>query len=183
MGIRGLNLGPRLTLCFALIIAAMLGGNGVLLWQFQRVRNEAGRRNRVDEELIVVLQAHTSLMSFYEKVDELAQSRDTAGMIHEAELLGAALLEDRRKSTEAFGRLRAEAGAESAIATTLEAIQGALPEQLEGITALARAQDWDGVHQRLVRQVRPLEFRIAALAASMDREAGDQRARALETIR
>jgi PAS domain S-box-containing protein len=180
---RQLNIGPRLTLCFVLIIAAMLAGNGVLLWQFQRARVAADRMSQADQELILVLQAHTSLMSFYEKVDALAQSRDTAGLVGETERLHAALLEDSRRRREAFGRLDPDAGANSTAASTLEVIQGALPEQLERITALARVKDWDGVRLRLARQVRPLESRVAALAESMDREVGEQRARAAEDIR
>ncbi len=181
--VRRLNIGPRLTLCFALIIAAMLAGNVVLLWQFQRARVGADRLSQVDHGLIVVLQAHTSLMSFYERVDALAHSQDTAGLVREAERLHAALLEDSRRRKEALGRLPSDAGVGLKVLPTLEAIEGALPEQLERITALANAKDWDAVRQRLARQVRPLETRIAELADSMDRDVSEERARASETIR
>lgn len=181
--VRRLNIGPRLTLCFGLIIAAMLAGNGVLLWQFQRARAGADRLSHVDHGLIVVLQAHTSLMSFYERLDALAHSQDTSGLLHEAELLQAALLENSRRTSEAFGRLQPDAGVGRRVLPTLGAIQGALPEQLERITALANAKDWDAVRQRLARQVRPLESRIAELADSMDREVSEERARASEIIR
>ena len=52
-----LNIGSRLTLCFILIILAMLVGNAVLLWQFQRARDQAESLSGVDQELIAVLQA------------------------------------------------------------------------------------------------------------------------------
>src|SRR5262245_28163535 len=178
-----IDIGPRLSLCFLLIIVAMLAGNAVLLWQFQQSQRQAERLTGVDQELIVVLQAHTSLMSFYERLDALAHSQDTAGLVREAELLHAALLEDSRRTREIFGRLQADAAVVRRVSPTLEAIQGALPEQLERITALAKAKDWDAVRQRLARQVRPLESRIAELADSMDREVSEERARALETIR
>jgi C4-dicarboxylate-specific signal transduction histidine kinase len=180
--VRRLNIGPRLTLCFALIIVAMLAGNGVVLWQFERARAGADRLSQVDQGLIAVLQARAGLMSLYERVDALAQSQDTGGLLREAELLQAALLEDARRSREAFGRLEPEAGAGRRALPTLEAIHGALPEQLERITALAKAKDWDGVRRRLTMQVRPLESRVAELAESMDREVSEERARALRTI-
>ena len=53
-----LNIGPRLTVCFVVIILAMLLGNSVLLWQFYHARLQAERLTGVDQELIVVLQAH-----------------------------------------------------------------------------------------------------------------------------
>src|SRR5262249_58814367 len=73
-----INIGPRLSLCFLLIIVAMLAGNAVLLWQFQRSQRQAERLTGVDQELIAVLQAHTNLMSFYERLGVLAHSADQA---------------------------------------------------------------------------------------------------------
>jgi PAS domain S-box-containing protein len=172
-----------LTLCFALIIAAMLAGNAGFLWQFLRVRAQADRLTGADQVFIAVLQAHTSLLSFYERLDALAHSEDTDALVSEAERLHEALLEDRRRSTAAFNALPPEAVPIPGLLAALGAIQGPLPDQLEGITALARAKDWEGVRLRLARQVRPLEARIATLAASMDREVGEERARAMENIR
>ena len=72
------NIGPRLTLCFFFIILALLVGNAVSLWQFHLARTQADRLSGVDQELIAVLQAHTSLMLFYERLDVLAHS-ESAG--------------------------------------------------------------------------------------------------------
>jgi signal transduction histidine kinase len=172
-----------LTLCFALIIAAMLAGNAGFLWQFVRVRAQADRLTGVDQVFIAVLQAHTSLMSFYERLDALAHSEDTGALVSEAERLHKALLEDSRRSRTAFNALPPDAVPVPGLLAALEAIQGSLPDQLESITALARAKDWEGVRLRLARQVRPLESRIAALADSMDRKVGEERAIAMENIR
>jgi hypothetical protein len=56
------NIGPRLTFCFLFIIIALLVGNAISLWQFHLARSQANRLSGVDQELIAVLQAHTSLM-------------------------------------------------------------------------------------------------------------------------
>jgi signal transduction histidine kinase/HAMP domain-containing protein len=182
LSFRQLGLGPRLTVGFASIVVAMLAGNLVLLWQFYQVRTQADRLSGIDQELIVVLQAHTSLMSFYERLDALAHFQDTDRLVSEAERLQSALIEDNRRSRAAFGRLPPGAVTNPALLPMLEAIQGPLPEQLEEITALARAKDWGGVRLRLDRQVRPLESRIAVLAANTDREVAEQRGKALESI-
>jgi hypothetical protein len=71
-----LNIGPRLTLCFVFIILLMLGGRGLLLWQFHLVRLQQERLTSVGQELIAVLRFQSDLLSFHAKLDELAQSED-----------------------------------------------------------------------------------------------------------
>jgi methyl-accepting chemotaxis protein len=177
-----LNIGPRLTLCFILIILAMLLGNAVLLWQFQRARNQVERLSGVDQELIAVLLAHTNLMSFYDRLDVLANSENTAELVKEAEPLHNALLEDSRRSRNVLGRLPPEVELDPTLLPTLEAIQDALPAELDAITVLAKSRDWQAVRLRLVNQVRPLEFRTSVLVESIDREVGEKRAQALLKI-
>jgi C4-dicarboxylate-specific signal transduction histidine kinase len=153
-----LNIGPRLTLCFAFIVLAMMAGSAVLVWQFQIVRGQAERSRGFDQELILVLQAHTNLMSFYEGLDE------------------------SQRTTYALRRLPADVRTDPTLLPSLEAIQAALPAQLEAITVLATSADWEAVRLRLAIQVRQLESSMSALVKSIDREVGEQRAQAVSTI-
>jgi len=180
--LHGLNIGPRLTLCFIFIILTMLVGDAILLWQFHRAREQAERLSGVDQELIVVLQAHTSLMSFYERLEALADSEDTAKLVTEAESLRNALLEDSRRSRNVLSRLPQEVQLDPTLLPTLEAIQDALPAELAAITELAKSRDWQAVRLRLANQVRPLEFRTSDLVENIDREVGEKRAQALLKI-
>src|SRR5271154_6193763 len=59
-----LNIGPRLTLCFVLIILLMLAGNCLLLWQFHLLRIEADSLTSISQELIAILHLQISLVSF-----------------------------------------------------------------------------------------------------------------------
>ena len=93
-----LNIGPRLTLCFVLIILLMLGGNGLLLWQFRLVRAQEARVTGVGQELIAVLRFQTDLLSFHARLDELAQSENIDRLTKEAE---PALFERARSEKEA----------------------------------------------------------------------------------
>src|ERR1700751_4064049 len=104
-----LNIGRRLTLCFLFIILALLVGNGVSLWQFHLARGQADLLRGVDQELIAVLQAHNSLMSFYERLDVLADSESTGRLVSEVDALRNAILQDGRRSRDALGRLPPEA--------------------------------------------------------------------------
>jgi len=177
-----LNIGPRLTLCFLFIILALLVGNAVSLWQFHLARTQADRLSGVDQELIAVLQAHTSLMSFYERLDVLAHSENTGQLVREVEALGNAILQDSRRSRDALSRLPPEVQLDPALLPTLLSIQDSLPAELEAITALAKSNEWEAVRLRLANQVRPLESRSSGLVENIDHEVGEERAQAVLNI-
>jgi len=169
-----LNIGPRLTLCFVFLILAMLLGNAVLLWEFHLARVQAERLNGVDQELIVVLQAHTNLMSFYERLDALAHSENTAELVAEAELLRNDLLDENRRTRNALTSMPPELKLDPKLLSTLEAIQDELPAELGAITDLAKSKDWQAVRLRLANQIRPLEHRTSALVNNIAQEVTDE---------
>ncbi len=57
-----LNIGPRLLLCFALIILATLAGDVIVLWQFHAVQAQTERLDEYDEELVTVLRVHSDVL-------------------------------------------------------------------------------------------------------------------------
>jgi len=177
-----LNIGPRLTLCFLFIILALLLGNAVSLWQFHVARSQADHLSAVDQELIAVLQAHISLMSFYERLDVLADSEATGELVKEVEALRNAILQDSRRSRDALGRLPPQVQLDPALLPTLLSIQDSLPAELQAITALANSNEWEAVRLRLAKQVRPLESRSSELVQNIDREVGEERAQAVLNI-
>jgi len=181
--INRLNIGRRLTLCFVAIICAMLAGDAILLREFGQAGAQAERLGGVDQELVAVQQAHISLMSFYERLELLAQSENTSLLVNEVEALRDANLEASRRSRNALSQLPGEVQTDPTLLPTLVAIQDALPAQLDAIIALAKSGEWGAVRLRLVNQVRPLEARSAALVENIDRSVNDARAQAISNIR
>src|SRR5579884_749625 len=177
-----LNIGPRLTLCFLFIIAAMLVENAVLLWQFQLIPPEAERLRGVDQELIAVLQTHARLMWAYERLDQLAHSQDAALLLREADAIRQSLMEGSRNTREALERLPPGTPADPALLPTLETSEGGLRAQFEAIIDLARAGEWDAIELRLANEVRPLESRISGLADDINRQVAEERAQAASAI-
>ena len=160
----------------------MLLGGGFLLWQFQVARNQAELLSGVDQELIAVLQAHTSLMSFYERLDALAHFENTRLLLSEVEALRAALLQDSQRSRNALSRLPPEVQPDPTLVPTFLAIQDELPAQLQAIMVLAKSGEWEAVRLRLANQIRPLEARSSTLVESIDHEVAAQRAQAVSNI-
>jgi len=178
-----LNIGPRLALCFMLIILAMLAGRIVLIWQYEQAKTQAERLAGVDQELIAVLQAHISFMSFYERLDVLAQTENTTILVQQIDAIHNALLQETERARSALSRLGPETQLDPMLLPTLSAIQWELPAQLQSMAMLAKSGDWRAVQLRLANQIGPLESRSAALVENVDHEVTEQRAQAVMSIR
>ena len=178
-----LNIGPRLMLCFVFITLSMLGGDAVVLRQFQLVRAEAEQLNNIDQKLIAVLRVHTSLLAFHDKLEALVQSEDAGRLVTEAGPLRTTVLEDTERAMAALSLLSSELQRDPAIMPTLLTIQRALPPQVKAITSLATSGDWRAVRLRLENQVRPLESLTSGLVEKVAYEAGEQQAQTVLNVR
>jgi PAS domain S-box-containing protein len=174
-----LNIGRRLTLCFVFIIVLMLGGNGLLLWQFHLVRLQEARLASVGQELIAVLRFQSDILSFHARLDELAHSEDSELLKSESGPLRAGLLEDTERTRKALAHLPAGEHLDPTFLPTLEGIESALPSQLEAIAALATSGDWRAVRLRLANEKRPLEAQTSALVRNIDEEVSQEQAEAI----
>jgi PAS domain S-box-containing protein len=177
-----LNIGPRLALFFIFIILLMLGGNALLLWQFHLARLEAERVTGVGQELIAVLRFQSDLLSFHAKLDELAESKDIERLKKEAGPLRIVLLLDTERTRSALAHLPAEAHLDPTFLPTLEAIESALPSQLEAITGLATSGDWGAVRLRLANEKKPLEAQTSALVKNIDQQVSEEQAEAVSQV-
>jgi hypothetical protein len=103
-----LNVGTRLTVTFALLMVLILGGNGLVIWQFNLARTQTHRLAGANQQVIVVLQLQVSLLSFHQRLDDLARSRDFQRLVGEAEPLRKALHEQTRQTRSALASLPPE---------------------------------------------------------------------------
>src|ERR1700722_19879870 len=177
-----LDIRRRLTLCFIGVIALMLVGNGVVLWQLHLIRDQVEHLNGVNDELIEVLRVHTGLLSAYERLGVLARSEDSGRLLKEWETLRAGLAEDAQRTQAAFSHLPPEVNADQTVLPTLESIERALPSHLDAIRALAASGEWEAVRFRIEVQVQPLESLSSELVKDVAREVQEQRAQATLNI-
>jgi signal transduction histidine kinase len=167
---RYFNLGPRLTLTFALLVALILGGNGLLIWQFHIARLHADRLSYVSQQMISVLRLQGSLVSFRLRLGELAQLRNAYVLATESESLQNTLLEQIQQTRRALTRLPSRTPVDPLFLPTLEAIEISLPTQLETIAALASTGDWEAVDFRVAERLKPVEMQASALVKIVDEE-------------
>ena len=177
-----LDIGPRLTMIFASLVMLILGGNGLLIWQFQVARAHEHRLSVINQQLVAVLRLQESIKSFNEQLADLVQTHDATQLVLQANSLREALLGYTKDTRNSLAQVRSETQVEPSLMPILEAIEIVLPSQLDSITALARTEDWGAIHLRLANQMRPLEIQISALVKILDREVSDEVGQAADNM-
>src|SRR5499427_5641304 len=166
-----LNIGPRLALTFALLIALILAGNALVIWQFHMTRIQTDRLIGANQQLIAVLQLQVGLLSFHQRLDDLARSGDARHLTTEAEPLSRVLEEQTQQTRKAVANLPPGTQVDPAFLPTLETIEVALPAQLDAINGLAKAGDWGTVQRRLDNELKPIETQTSVLVGSTQQHA------------
>ncbi|MGD0513544.1 MAG: ATP-binding protein [Terriglobales bacterium] len=178
-----LNIGPRLVLCFALIILSTLAGDVIVLWQFRVVQAQAERLNQYDEELVTVLRVHSDLLKFRDTLEALASARNAERLKAETQSMNETFAEDMRSAKSALLAVHSGNTSDPTILATLAVVQSTLQSQTASMIELSDAGDWNAVQLRLANQLRPLEFSTSALVERVDREVRTEHAQAAANIR
>jgi signal transduction histidine kinase len=177
------NIDRRLTLTLTLLIALILGGNGLVILQFERARLQTDRLTGVSQQLIAVLRLQEGLLSFHQRLSELAQAKDAARLVAEVAPLRTAILEQAGQTRSTLAYLPQEFLVDPAFLTALDAFGTTLPAQLRDITALATAGDWEVLRLRLENESRQMETTTASLVRNIDRELDEELPRAVANMR
>lgn len=168
------NTGRRLTLTFALLIALILGGNGLVILQFAKARLQTDRLTGVSQQLIAVLRLQESLLSFHHQLNELAQSRDAQRLISDAQPLRTALLEQAKETRRSLAYLPVEFRVDPAFLTALNTIEITLPLQLQDISVLAAVGDWNVIRIHLDDELRRIETTTSTHVNTLDRDLDEE---------
>src|SRR5580692_3076857 len=125
-----LNIGPRLVLCFALIILSTLAGDVIVLWQFRVVQAQAERLNEYDEELVTVLRVHSDVLKFRDTLESLASAKNSEHMKAETQSMNEAYAEDMRRAEIALLAVHSDNDSDPTTLPTLAVIQSTLRSQI-----------------------------------------------------
>jgi signal transduction histidine kinase len=152
----------------------ILAGNALVIWQFHMARIQTGRLTGANQQLIAVLQLQVSLLSFHQRLDDLARSRDTHHLAAEAEPLRRVLYEQAEQTRTAVANLPPEIQVDPAFLPTLETIEVSLPAQLNAINDLAKSGDWETVQRRLDNELKPIENETSVLVGRIQQQANGE---------
>ena len=177
------NLGRGLALLLALLVALILGGNGLVIYQFGRAQLQTDRLTGVSQQLIATLRLQQSLQSFHARLNELAQSQDAHRLLTEVDPLRADLRKQTQQTRSTLAYLPPEFRVDPAFLTALDTIEVTLPFQLNDISALVEAGDWGAVRIRLDSELNRIEETTAAHVQSIDRELDEELPRAVANMK
>jgi len=177
------NIDRRLTLTLALLIVLILLGNGLVILQFERARFQTDRLTGVSQQLIAVLRLQEGLLTFHQRLSEIAQSKDAQRLATEAGPLRTAILVQTQQTRSALAYLPPEFLVDPAFLTALDAFGANLPTQLQDITALAAAGDWDVVRLRLENESIQMETATSALVKNINRDLDEELPRAVANMK
>src|SRR5215468_968626 len=173
------NIGPRLTLAFALLIALILAGNALVIWEFHMARIQSDRLLSANQQLIAVLQFQVGLLSFHQRLDDLARSGDAHHLATEAEQLRRVFDEQAQQTRTAVAHQPPGTQLDAAFLPTLETIEVSLPAQLAAINNLAKAGDWGTVQRRLDNELKRIETQTSVLVGSIQQQANGELSQAV----
>jgi PAS domain S-box-containing protein len=178
-----LNIGPRLVICFVLIILSMLVGDVIVLWQFHIVQAQAERLNEYDRELVTVLRVHSDMLKLRDTLELLANAKDAERLKADTQSMNEAFAEDMDSARSALLAVHSDNASDPTILPTLAVVQSNLRSETASVIELAESNDWNAVQVRLANQLRPLEFSISGLVERIDREVRGEHAQVAANIR
>lgn len=173
-----LNIGPRLTACFLIIVFLIGAADVVAVWQFSRVEVPARRFYEADQKSLAVMRVHLDVMNFREALTKLAAAQDGQGFAAEAASQRDNFVQDVARAEETLNSSR---HLEQDVPIMLEAVRTSLPSQTDTLVALAKTADWEAVSLRLASQVRAMVGLTSLLVFNVDQEVAYDRAQALES--
>jgi signal transduction histidine kinase len=177
------NLGRGLALLLALLVALILGGNGLVIYQFKRAQLQTDRLTGVSQQLIAALRLQQSLQSFHQRLNESAQSKDAHRLLIEIEPMRADLRKQTQQTRSTLAYLPSDSRVDPAFLTALDTIEVTLPFQLDDIGALARAGDWGAIRIRLDSELNRIEETTSGHVQSIDHELDEELPRAVANMK
>jgi PAS domain S-box-containing protein len=175
------KIGTFLTACFAAIVLLMVVGDVIAVLQLDRVETRAWRFYQADQKSLAIMHVYLDVVTFRDTLTGLAHEQNPHEFASRATALRDNFLTD---VTHAQGTLSSppDVSQDPTILIRLETVRAALPSQVDTLLELVKVEDWQAVRLRLAGQVPPLLGLCSSLVADVEREVGQERARALESV-
>lgn len=165
-----LNIGPRLVVCFAVILLSTLAGDVIVLLQFHTVQTQVERLNDFDTELVTASRVHADMLRLRDTLESLANAKDAGRLRTETQSMNEVLAEDIQRAQSALLAVHSDNSSDPTILPTLAVVRSNLQSETASVIELAEASDWNALQVRIANQLRPLEFSIAGLVDRVELE-------------
>jgi PAS domain S-box-containing protein len=154
---------------FALLVALILAGNGLLIWQFHLAREQSDRLSDVSRQMMSVLRLQAGVLLFHQRLGELAQSKNAHFLMTESQIAQGILFEQIQQTRKALTHSSPGTHVDPLLLPALEAMQLSVSTHVDALDTLAASGDWQAVLFRVADR-QPIEVKAEALVQSIDQE-------------
>ena len=177
-----LRIGIRLRLAFACVLALLLLGSSVSLWQWRHIRLQVESISLVEQRMTAILQVDNSVLILMNELHRAADTRQSDLFRSEAARLLAIVKADTAWATEALHGATPVNDRQAVILDSLNSMLDGLPARVESMAELARDEDWTALHARILNQVDHTDDVVAALVGEVDADLRDARRRLIDDV-
>jgi PAS domain S-box-containing protein len=177
-----LTIRTRITLSFVAVAALILVAGAMALLQFETIRAHSERLYQVDLQSVAVLRVHLDVVTYRDRLENLAATRSADRVKSEAETMRNSVLADAEKVRQVLQSNFADPRQRDEIRDALATITDAMNSQTDAIQKLADAGDWDALQLRLDRQVQEISQTTGSLTESIDQDVTAERDRMRQEI-
>ena len=175
------KIGTLLTTCFGAIVLLMIVGGVIAVLQLDRVETRAWHFYQADQKSLAIMHVYLDVVTFRDTLTDLAHDQDPHEFASQATALRDSFLRDVTHAQQTLSSAL-DFSQDPTILVRLETVRVALPLQVDSLLELVKVEDWQAVRFRLAGQVQSLIALSSSLAADVDLEVAQERARALESI-
>jgi PAS domain S-box-containing protein len=172
-----LKIGIRLTLSFITIVLLTAAGYAVAVWQFHEIRVQEQELDRAHQKSEAVLNLHSHLFALRDKLENLADAKNGGEFVREANMLRKSLQDDVERVKQALNSSSPDIGRDPLVLVSLDAVESALPVQIDAMSDLAKAEDWSAIRLRSQNQIKQLSYLTSSLVDKVVTEVSEERAR------
>lgn len=180
--LQDISISTRLRILFGGVIVLMLLGSTLSFWQFRNVTSYGARLSGLERRVSSLLRLNNRLLDLMARLYRAAEQRDA----HEFETSAWRLLDAFQwDSAEAMATLRgiaSESDRDAALMSGVQSMVTSLPERVESMVQLARAEDWVALNARLLNQADQTDDVVAVLIGQVDADMASARTRLVESL-
>ena len=161
------SIGTRLVLAFASVGLLMLLGGVMALLQLNRMRQESEYLYQTDQPARAVLLVRSAFLGYQNELQQISAMRNEQQFEKESKRLFGSFQSVVEHATQAVRTLPPSAERDAEL-SSLETVHALLGGQIESLTALARAGDWNGVRLRIENRMPVINALSASLVHDID---------------
>jgi signal transduction histidine kinase len=162
-----------------MIALSMIAADAVAFWQFRQMVGSSRRLGNADQTLLAIVRLRLDVGTLRENVATLESSHDAKQFSAEAAGHRQNLFRDVEDAEQALRMAPEIERGDPTIPAALQTLKVALPSQLDIAVQLSDAGDWTAVGLRLKQQIQDLIDLCSSLVARVDKQAQQQRAKAI----